>query len=96
MSALARLRGFEVTACSSYTPWEFIARRVVAFGRRTPDAAELYDFGAELQREVSRAFKLYRLRKAVTGRWFKLTATSDLRGEMMFVALRRVEFRDAV
>ena len=84
-----RLPEFTIKACTSYTPWEFIARLAVSPMRRQRSVDDVYDFQSELDREVSRAFKLYRLRKAITGLWFRATATSDLSGEMMFVALRR-------
>lgn len=86
---LKRLPGFTVAGYTSYTPWEFHARRLVATLRRPVAIEDVYDLRAELTREVSRGFKLYRLRRTVTPIWFRATASSTLSGEMMYIALRR-------
>lgn len=88
-SLVSELDGFDTTAYTSYTPWEFLARCAIAPIRRPPAVRNAYDYKTELGREVQRSFKFYRLRKAVTISWFKLTASNDLSGEMMFITLHK-------
>lgn len=88
-SLVSDLDGFALAAYVSYTPWEFLARWAVSPVLRRPAVQDAYDYQSELTREVSRPFRFYRLRKAVTIPWFRLTAASNLAGEMMFIALQK-------
>jgi len=88
-SLVSALEGFDPAAYTSYTPWEFLARWAVSPILRPPPVQAAYNYQSELTREVSRPFRFYRLRKAVTNPWFKLTAANDLAGEMMFIALQK-------
>ena len=86
---MRQLGGFDVSGYLSYTPWEFIARSAVSSLRPTRPLSEAYDLASGIRSEVSRSFKLYRLRKAITTPWFWLNAKPDLSGEMMFISLRK-------
>lgn len=86
---VGELREFSIVNYVSYTPWEFMARAALAPLRRRPSPAAAYDYEGALGREISRAFKFYRLRKAITLPWFNLNASADLAGEMMFIAARK-------
>lgn len=86
---MSNVDDFAAMGYTSYTPWEFWARWAASALRKPLSPEAVYDYRRELTREVSRPFKLYRLRKAIMLPWFRLTASNDLSGEMMFIALQR-------
>jgi SAM-dependent methyltransferase len=84
-----QIDGFAVDGYASYTPWEFLARRAVSSFRASPTVEAAYEYETALTQEVSRSFRLYRLRRAITPMWFAISSSKDLSGEMMFISLQR-------
>ena len=86
---IEQVDGLNVDGQISYTPWELHALAVKAGRRPEAPAAECFDLGQALAKDQGGRFRLFRFRKFVNRLWFKTTAKSDTRGEMMFMKATR-------
>ncbi|WP_247547677.1 class I SAM-dependent methyltransferase [Bradyrhizobium sp. 177] len=88
---LARLKGFDVFALRSYTPWELTARAFIHRCSRGRGGARDFDFSSEVATENSRRYKYFGVRRTLSPLWARLTVSIDLTGEMMMLFLKRIE-----
>lgn len=87
---LTRTGLLEVSGCASVTPWELLLRALVYRATLRKVGGRTFDLASELESEHSRPFTAFRARLAFNRLWFRLASRRDLRGEMMFVAARRI------
>lgn len=80
----------EVSDRISVTPWELLLRAMVYRASFRRVGGRRFDLDSELWTEHSRPFPAFRARRALNRFWFQLASRLDLRGEMMFVAARRL------
>lgn len=87
--ALEHTPGLRVDRLLSFTPWELLARRVLARGR-VPSPEEAFDLDRTLAAEMSSAYRLFHLRRALCRAWFRLTARNSTSGALVYATARRV------
>jgi hypothetical protein len=87
---ISELPRMTVEAVGSFTPWELSMKGVLA--RLPGRARELPRFSLvqEMSTENSRPYRLYPLRRVANQAWARLTMKRHLRGELMYVAARKL------
>lgn len=87
---IAEAGGLEVDGRCSFTPWELIAQSYRHALKGKADPADCFDLSQTLNTEMGGRLRLFRLRLALNRLWFRLAARRDLRGQLMFVAARKI------
>ncbi len=83
--------GLKVERTLSFTPWENAVRGLIGGLRGWADAParSVWRLEPHLQREMARGYPLAGLRRALAQGWFRVNATADTRGSMMFMVARK-------
>jgi SAM-dependent methyltransferase len=80
------LPGFQIQRTLSFTPWELWALAVKNKVRRLPS----YSLDETLATEMKGQLRLPRIRKWINPLWFSLTARANLKGQLIYVAMKKV------
>lgn len=86
--AVEHTPGLRLERLLSFTPWELVARRVLARGR-VPTAEAAFDLERTLAAEMAGRYRLFRLRLALCRAWFGLTAGPREDGALVYAVARR-------
>lgn len=83
--------GLHVERTLSFTPWENAARALIGRWRGWAEARaqNVWKLAPHLEREMARGYPLPALRRALAQAWFRVSASPDLRGSMMFMVARK-------
>ena len=74
----------------SFTPWELLLRKLVFRATAGRKGGKSYSHQAERSTDGKLGYRLFGLRLAANGAWFKLTQRPTLDGEMMYVHMVRL------
>ena len=82
---LLRCDRLTFSAARSFTPWELLLRKLVFQATAGRKGAKTYSYQAESAADGDRGYRFFSLRLAANRSWFRLTNSSDPRGEMMYL-----------
>ena len=82
---------FKIVDTLSYTNWELLVKAWRSkLSSESLAAQDAFDLESTLSQEMQGGYRLYNLRKALNGLWFRLTHRRDLNAGLMFVLAQKV------